>query len=725
MLSTDQTLNKGRYRIINLFSHDDTGGMYEAYDTVNNSNVVLKECVNALGNLATTDQIQALDAAFAASARVLTGIRHDSLVSVQDFFSEIGCQYLVLDGVTGLDLTKYLDPDEPRPTLSDVMSWTNKILAGLHHLHRLSPPLIHRDIRPKNIKFTSSSGVKLLTAGIGMDPTVGNLPQVSVRSSSSSARNYRPLEQLLIDADPGTKDAVLKALEEKAQKLVLEPLDVRSDLFSVGASIYHILTGTLPPDAMSRARAIAEGKPDPLLAPAEIDENIPEDISNAFMKSMALHRDDRFDSAVIMNQVLRTAVVRSQERTPDGGEVPIQLKKLQTNAAVRQAPVPEAPVFKQPVIEAVPEVMKPAPPLVEAKVVEVPKEEPPSVDSLLELERKKTEDLEAERVRLEEEQKRIEARRVELEAERGRLDAERSRLEIEAKQERERQEKERLAKEAEQEKKRAAQKIAELEAEKQKRQAEEKRLEKLAEDERRRAEERLKALRSEHERIREERRHIEAAEKEELERTEKRLLELSVQPNSPSGELPGQDQADQILEVHASDPGFKTTQEIIELLEDEPLVVNKVKSASSISRYDADADFTIHQERRSGLPLSIIAAAAALLLLVAVAAWMFMSSGRPATQPTAVVPPPAPIEQQAEPEQSPVSEPSTLASGTTADSNTITAETSATNTDQHSAFAEEQERKARQAKLDAAKKPSATPSKTPKKVTVDDLINDN
>ena len=314
MLSTDQTLNKGRYRIINLFSHDDTGGMYEAYDTVNNSNVVLKECVNALGNLATTDQIQALDAAFAASARVLTSIRHDSLVSVQDFFSEIGCQYLVLDGVTGLDLTKYLDPDEVRPTLSDVMSWTNKILAGLHHLHRLSPPLIHRDIRPKNIKFTSSSGVKLLTAGIGMDPTVGNVPQVSVRSSSSSARNYRPLEQLLIDADPATKDEVLKALDEKTQKIVLEPLDVRSDLFSVGASIYHILTGTLPPDAMSRARAIAEGKPDPLQAPAEIDENIPEDISNAFMKSMALHRDDRFDSAVIMriSAVFAATDVRSR-----------------------------------------------------------------------------------------------------------------------------------------------------------------------------------------------------------------------------------------------------------------------------------------------------------------------------------------------------------------------------------------------------------------------------
>ena len=732
MLSTDQTLNKGRYRIINLFSHDDTGGMYEAYDTVSNSNVVLKECVNALGSLATSDQIQELDAAFAASAKVLTSIKHDSLVSVQDYFSEIGAQYLVLDGVTGLDLTKYLDPDEPRPTLSDVMSWTNKLLAGLHYLHRLSPPFIHRDIRPKNIKLTSADAVKLLTAGIGMDATVGNVPKVSVRSSGQNARNYRPLEQLLADADQTEKEAVLKGFDEKAQKQVLEPLDTRGDLYSAGASIYHILTGTLPPDAVSRALAVNEGKPDPLKAPMEIDENIPEDISKAFLKALSIQKEDRFESAVIMNQVLRTAVVRTQERTKDGAEVPIQLKPLPRNAAPKPAPVLEPPVARAPVIEPVaPEAPKPGP-IIEVDAeppAEVHKQEPTSLDSLLELERKKTEELEAERVRLEEEQKRIEARRIELEAERERSAGEKHRLELEAKQERERLEKERLEKEAEEERQRAAKKMAELEAERQKRQAEEKRLEKLAEEEKKKAEERLKALRSEHERIREERRRIEEAEKEELERTEQRLLELSVQPNSETGEIPGHHEDEQVLEVHSSDPGVKTTQEIIELLEDELLVVEPVKTKASskdrITPYHEDDDFTLHEERRSGLPMPVMAAAGALLLLVAVGAWMFMSSSSPATPQTTAVPPP--VEQPVVgPQQTDLQ---TLATGNVDDPAnapvTITADSGDSNTDQRSAFAEEQDRKVRQARLDAAKKPVATPSKTPKKVTVDDLINDN
>jgi hypothetical protein len=275
--------------------------------------------------------------------------------------------------------------------------------------------------------------------------------------------------------------------------------------------------------------------------------------------------------------------------------------------------------------------------------------------------------------------------------------------------------------------------MAELEAERQKRQAEEKRLEKLAEEERKKAEERLKTLRSEHERIREERRRIEEAEKEELERTEKRLLELSVQPNKPSGDLPGLEE-EQLLEVDTSDPGFRTTQEIIELLEDEPLVVREAKPKANlkdrVNYYEETDDFELHQERRSGLPLPMIAAAAAILLVVAVGAWMFMSSGSGnGTTPTATVPelPPVSVDQPILDPGQPADS-STLATGNLADSSnssvTLPTEEPAT-TDHRSAFAEEQERKARQARLDAAKKPVPTASKSPRKVTVEDLINDN
>ena len=93
------------------------------------------------------------------------------------------------------------------------------------------------------------------------------------------------------------------------------------------------------------------------------------------MKSMSIRKEDRFDSAVIMNQVLRTAVVRTQERTKDGAEVPIQLKKLPRNAAQKLAPVPEPAVAKAPVTKAAPVESKPEPPVVEI-ANQTPAEEP-------------------------------------------------------------------------------------------------------------------------------------------------------------------------------------------------------------------------------------------------------------------------------------------------------------------------------------------------------------
>ena len=122
MLATNQILHKGRYRIINSFDENETGAMYEAYDTVSNTNVVLRESVGNFGKVANPTQMEAINAEFAGGAQVLTKIKHESLVSVQDYFSEIDRQYLVLEAVTGSDLSKFIDSHGERPSLSDVLT---------------------------------------------------------------------------------------------------------------------------------------------------------------------------------------------------------------------------------------------------------------------------------------------------------------------------------------------------------------------------------------------------------------------------------------------------------------------------------------------------------------------------------------------------------------------------------------------------------------------------
>lgn len=328
MLSTNQVLNKGRYRIINSFSQDETGGMYEAYDTVSSTKVVLRESIGRLGKVATSNQIEAINAAFAGGARVLAEISHESLVSVQDYFSEIDRQYLVLEAVTGSDLTKFLHSGENRPDLTNVVTWVNQLLNALNCLHNLPAPVIHRDITPENIKLTTGHKVKLLTAAIAADITPGGNIRVSDLLNGNKSFQYRPLEQLWDGLDNTSQRVILHDYDEKSAGLLMQALDARSDLYSLAASLYHVFTGVSPCDALERSIAILDGKPDPLQRPSDINDGIPAEISDVFIKAMSIRRENRFDSALIMQQVLKTAVVRVEER------------KAEQPAAVRPSSIP-------------------------------------------------------------------------------------------------------------------------------------------------------------------------------------------------------------------------------------------------------------------------------------------------------------------------------------------------------------------------------------------------
>ncbi|MEO6656299.1 MAG: protein kinase [Pyrinomonadaceae bacterium] len=798
MLSTNQVLHKGRYRIINSFGQDETGGIYDAYDTISNTNVVLRESVGKLGKVATSSQLEEINSAFAGGAKALKDIKHESIVSVQDFFSEIDRQYIVLEAATGLDLTKFLKPAEPKPALVDVLSWADQLLNALNYLHRLVPPFIHQDISPANIKLTSTLKVKLLTAHVATPPPSGSTSTGS--QTEGTAFNYKPLEQLWAGLDSASQRVILNSYDEKSAGVLLRPMDARTDLYSVAASLYHLLTGILPADALDRSIAILDGKPDPLQKPAEVDATIPPEISDVFMRALALRRENRFDSATIMQQVLRTSVVRVEERRAEEAE------------AAKNAP---ASLEKEEAKNSAPFAAETKPMLV-AKNSD-PHNENESAESRLEQERNRAEErqreLEIEQDQLDEEQNRIaqrqqeleeakkrhlaERERLELEAEQSRLRAEQERkriekerleqeiekerqrfgqklleleteqvrqraeeerleseaeeerkriaqrmLELRAEQERKRQEKEELEKEAEQERLRAAQKLAELEAEKERRRAEDERLEHEAEAERTRAEERLKELLSEQEHYRAEQKRIEAEAQKERELAEQRLKELS--DLKPDVETPpnGIDQKEEGSKISV----LEDDQFLLEL-EPHPQVsefsfaaldsrdeasFTEVNTAPKIGAYaiaggesmSINVDDTEIEEVSSSHAFSkylpIIAGSTVLLLIILVAAWKLMLS-EPVEDQTS-----APAKQNTMPPvqegQPPYADAPAVATQEKPSSASITSADDPTDTNDST----------KQLQLNATpakqKKNVAVASKTPpakKKVTVDDLINDN
>src|SRR5687768_13387996 len=166
MLTTNQILHKGRYRVTQEFGKDSSGQLFEAYDTLSNSTVVLREYSSGPGKVLTTSQRDASEAVFIGSAKVLTKIQHRNLVAVKDYFSEVGNQYLVLENVAGFDLSEFLERGPNQPTVERGVKWALDILEALEYLHKLSPPIIHGDICPRNIRFSDANTAKLLAVDV-------------------------------------------------------------------------------------------------------------------------------------------------------------------------------------------------------------------------------------------------------------------------------------------------------------------------------------------------------------------------------------------------------------------------------------------------------------------------------------------------------------------------------------------------------------------------------
>jgi serine/threonine protein kinase len=311
MLTSNQLLQKGRYRIINSLTNDHNVGFYSAYDTVSNANVVLRESVGTGGQGATPAQIESVNAAFMGDAKTLSGIKHEALLSVRDYFSEVDRQYLVMESVEGQDLASFLNSDEKRPAVADVLKWADQLLDGLSYLHGLPKPFVHRDVRPDNIRLTKNYKVKLLTAGL--ESWVGSGVNATKNYSGDDVMlHYRPLEQLWNGLDPTSQKVIANSFSDESSRIITQPVDARCDLYSLAATLYHILSRTLPSDALERAIEMLEGNPDPLKPLTEVDPSVPGDVSAVVMKALSIKREDRFSSAAEM----RDELLRSQGRSP-------------------------------------------------------------------------------------------------------------------------------------------------------------------------------------------------------------------------------------------------------------------------------------------------------------------------------------------------------------------------------------------------------------------------
>lgn len=314
MPATIELLQQGRYRINQPLNGSNS--LYEAYDSVQETNVLVKEIVLRLNRVTTMSQQEKLKADLANQAKTLTEITHDSLVHVHDFFSEIGRQYLVMEAVEGDDLLVLLERNKRAFALDDVIEWADQLLDAVNYLHTFQPPIIHRSIKPENVNLCSNGRIKLLAFGLSEEPAQSVTTDLR-DASSDGVVNYAPLEQIWERLDAASQKVISNSYDDRSERLLKEPADARSDIYSLGATLYHLVTGRMPVDPLERSIELLDGNADPLTAPNVIDPRIPTEISGVLMRALEIKRENRFDSAVIMRQVIRTAMVRIREREAD------------------------------------------------------------------------------------------------------------------------------------------------------------------------------------------------------------------------------------------------------------------------------------------------------------------------------------------------------------------------------------------------------------------------
>lgn len=267
-----ETVLQNRYRIIRLLGQGGMGAVYEATDERLDTTVALKETLFA---------DERLRKQFEREARLLARMHHPALPRVSDHFAEGDGQFLVMQFIPGDDLSQMMARKQGPFPPDQVLTWGDQLLDALDYLHTQDPQIIHRDIKPQNLKLTSRGQIILLDFGLAKGQTGG----VSVVTTSASiygyTPNYAPLEQI---QGQGT--------------------DARSDIYALSATLYHLMTGVKPPDALTRAAALVNGQPDPLVAANQITAAIGPEVGGVLGRAMSQNRDQRYPTAAGMRAAL-------------------------------------------------------------------------------------------------------------------------------------------------------------------------------------------------------------------------------------------------------------------------------------------------------------------------------------------------------------------------------------------------------------------------------------
>jgi len=252
------------------------GSVYRAVDENIGAEIAVKE------NLFTSEEYARQ---FRREAVILANLRHPNLPRVTDHFVIDGQgQYLVMDFIEGEDLRERIDRQGLLSDADSVILGT-AICEALTYLHSRQPQIVHRDIKPGNVKITPGGNIILVDFGLAK-VTQGS--QVTTTGARAMTPGYSPPEQY------GTART-----------------DHRTDIYSLGATLYMSLTGALPEDALARAMGQTE-----LTQVRKHNPRVSRRLAAVIEKAMELRPEQRYQSAEEFKKALTNTRVITDRKIP-------------------------------------------------------------------------------------------------------------------------------------------------------------------------------------------------------------------------------------------------------------------------------------------------------------------------------------------------------------------------------------------------------------------------
>ncbi|HPZ10323.1 MAG TPA: serine/threonine-protein kinase, partial [Candidatus Eremiobacteraeota bacterium] len=272
------TVLQERYKVINLIQTGPTSRMYRCFDIKRNRHVFVKELIATYTDPSLRQQ--AIEQ-FKKEAKILFKLKQENLPKFEDYFDYEENRYLILEYVEGKRLNVIVESQTSFLSERQVIDWSIELCEALAYLHNREPnPVIFRDLSPQSILLADEGKLKLIDFGISK---IYEADAKTMGIAKTMTQHYSPIEQ-----HAGTTDK-------------------RSDIYSLGATMYFLITREPPMDCIER---IVEDEP---MEPcSKFNPGISRELERIIMKAMEIDKKDRYQDI----EEMKAELVKLASSTP-------------------------------------------------------------------------------------------------------------------------------------------------------------------------------------------------------------------------------------------------------------------------------------------------------------------------------------------------------------------------------------------------------------------------